>query len=476
MTSSIDSNSSSSSQGSDSSSSSSQDTSTSSSDSGSSSSSEEPVIPNTLAGLPDFDAVKDSLQLQINGYYPGANEADLKLMLAAGINRAIATSASIGGTSGLGHDYANLCTSNGIIDYPYIGSREAIQNDSALSSAWLGKTDSVKGVYMYDEPFPTTMDTLAARIPTFKRLLPGKEFLCCLMDPNVTDGSLWVGDDNVPYDDYINSYCDKILDVLGKSFPQTLMGDTYPLTYKNSVHEINKYHLQALSTWAQLAADRGYNTNVAIMAVDMEYWTTPTIADMRFQTNALMSFGIKGYSVFTVDTPPSGGETFRKAMLLNGEKTVIYDVVKQLNEENLAYDNVYLSFDWDGMFAYSPKTDPSDKADYTNEKNAFAGIETANKTRSHCSISDSNVLTDFSSDGYSLVGLFSDKKGNEAVSVMNYSMPSHESSETVSLSFDGYDHAFIYKNGQKFDVILSGSRLSLTLANGEGAFVIPYNL
>ena len=46
-------------------------------------------------------------------------------------------------------------------------------------------------------------------------------------------------------------------------------------------------------------------------------------------------------------------EDNRLAMVENSEKTIIYDRVKQVNEEVLAFDHVYMAFDWQGLIPLS---------------------------------------------------------------------------------------------------------------------------
>lgn len=425
---------------------------------------------NNSKALLDYDTKKDELALDVYGYYPSNDESCTKLMAEAGVNGVIPTPQSCGYLSATdGQNYCNLVAKYGISDFPYVGSKDALKDDSLLNLSWLDTNKNVKGVYMYDEPFPSDIDLLASWASFFSKKYTDKQFMACVLDPDILAyPNVWNSD--MTYLEYIDSYCSNVLDALG-SLPKTLMGDTYPLEVIDGVQRIDKVHLAALSTLAEKGKRGGYKTNSCIMVSDCERWNEPTIDDLRFQTSALMCFGFSGYTLFTVDTPASGTQQFRKSMIKDGKETSIYPLVKQLNEENEAYDHVYLQFNWNGAFALSPS---SPLSGYEDEAAAFKEMDDYNQPYSHISASDSEILNSASSDGYALVGSFADKAGNEAFGVMNYGNPTHDETHFTSLDFAKADYAKVYRNGKENDVALSGHRLSLSLKGGESAFIIPY--
>lgn len=446
------------------------------SSSSSSSSSLEQLLTNKGSTLIDYDKKDGDYNMDIYAYYPSADDEAVKWMSEAGITGAIATSPTTSGTSSVGSSFATTCAKYGIKDFPFIIN--SISNDSALATSWFQSSSATKGIYLYDEPFPSNMDDLSNRVTYFNEHLSDKLFLTCLMDPGATASSRWTP--GVTYKDYLNSYKEKVFDKLSSSSKKTLLTDTYPLTCDTlGNYLISSNHLLGLSYWAQMNYDiPDLDTNVIIMCTDCVNWYVPSIWDLRFQTNALWCFGMDQYSLFTYDTPASSPqETFRKGMIQNGAKTEIYDTVKQLNSENHFFDGIYHQFEWDGVTSLYPETAPKDSANsnYVQEQLALAMFENqTDNSNSHFDLSTCNSLESIKTDGYGLCGSFHDDNGNEAFQIMNYSRPAHENEATTTMTFNQCDKAIIIQDGEKKEVSLTDNVLSLSLHNGDGAFVIPY--
>lgn len=433
---------------------------------------EEPIRPNQEANLLPYEEKKDELKRSIFGYYPPVERLGIEAMAEAGITDVIPTPWACGYLGERGGNYAKTLGEYGLNAYPFVGSKEALSEENLLSPEWLQTAENVPGVYMCDEPFPTQMDLLASQVSSFEEKLAGKTFLSCLLDPGGSAfPSLWPS--SVSYQDYIDMYCEKILNKL--SGPKVLMGDTYPLQTVNSKPVISGHHLFTLMTWGATAAKYGYDCNVCIMADDAMIFEEPTMGSLRFQVNSLQAFGIQDYTIYTVDTPNSGVEEYRKAMWQNGGKTSIYNLVKQLNEENQAYSYLPLQFHYDGTAAIWPSIEPSDNIGYTYEKNSMAGMTSVTIEEGKFDIGESDILEEFEAESPALLAHYLDDNQNEAFYAMNYSNPVHKGSSFFTFSFPDADRAYVLRNGTLSDFPLSAHYLTLALEAGEGAFILPYS-
>ena len=86
---------------------------------------------------------------------------------------------------------------------------------------------------------------------------------------------------------------------------------------------------------------------------------------------------------------------------------------------------------------------------------------------SDCSVNTGSAL---------ITELYDDENGNYMYMAMNVLDPDATATEeTVSMTFNGYTHVLVYRNGGEEKVELSGGVYTVTLTNGEAVYVIPYN-
>ena len=81
-------------------------------------------------------------------------------------------------------------------------------------------------------------------------------------------------------------------------------------------------------------------------ALTVAHWgyQAPTLAHLRLQVYSNLAYGAQGIEYFTYWTPPKGaGADFHDAPIgLDGKRTVVYDRVKQMNEEIRGLSGVFL--------------------------------------------------------------------------------------------------------------------------------------
>ncbi len=427
---------------------------------------------NTAATLLDYDAKENDVSMDIFAYYPDNTENGMKLAKEAGITDFLLTRNGEYITTAPDKVQATIemAAKYGIKSFPFTG--HIIDSDAGLmreNAPWLYDNDNISGIYYYDEPLMDQIPKLKERIEFFEENFPGKTYLVALHPSTVVDNIVWNSDAN--YEEYVYTVCTELLDNLSEDSRKILMADCYPLIYERGEYSIKPSHLYNLMELAVQAKDHGAEANLAIQTLwhtvgngSMEY-PQPTVNSIRMQAYSLLSFGYKNYTLYCYDTRPDvpNMEENIMGMVENGEKTPVYDAVKQVNQEILSYDHVYLSFDWDGIIPVVPTND--ERANYGQLKSFGKYVLSAEDTK---------VLTSIDSDNNIICGVMSDEAGNEGYALTNYTNPWNGKTALVDMTFDDCNKAIVYINGEKSVVDLTNGVLELELAPCDGAFVIPY--
>ena len=139
--------------------------------------------------------------------------------------------------------------------------------------------------------------------------------------------------------------------------------------------------------------------------------------------------------------------------------TELYGWAKELNAEIKKFDNVYLSFDWQGVYPVVGSE---------NESGFVPAYDRLQSPLSSLSCASAVTATQDT-----LVGQFQDENGNDGLIVTNYSDPAVGLNDEVSITFQDANRALVYRNGERTVYVLQDGVLDLTLEAGEGVFVIP---
>ena len=183
-------------------------------------------------------------------------------------------------------------------------------------------------------------------------------------------------------------------------------------------------------------------------------------AAIRFQIMCSMAYGIKGYQYFCYYTPvgDSALNEDQSAMISKtGERTQHYYDCQKINREILAMDHVYLNYDWEGTMLVLGEGNKKNKC--------FSMVK--NSLQSHERILGVNASKD------TLIGTFKDSFGNDAFMVVNFDDPAYGNTDNVSIDLKGASKAVLYVQGVRTEVQTPNGRLSLDIAPGSGAFVVP---
>ena len=272
--------------------------------------------------------------------------------------------------------------------------------------------------------------------------------------------------ETIPYADYADRLWEEALSGLeGKKFLST---DVYPLISGGGSTSVLSTWLPTLETMATLAADNDADFHMFIQS----YWDVNgsngarrriNEEDLSYQVYTCMAFGITGFSYFTytesfLSDQMTGGCVTRK----DCTPTELYGWAQKLNTEIKKFDNVYLSFDWQGVYPVVGSE---------NESGFVPAYDLLKSPLTSLSCASAVKATQDT-----LVGQFQDKDGNDGLIVTNYSDPAAGLIDEVSLTFRDANRALVYRNGERTVYVLQDGVLDLTLEAGEGIFVIPVKI
>lgn len=442
--------------------------------------------------LPDYDANKSEYGIDISGWLIPKNisTADVDWITDAGINIMHAVAAGDSETLFFPeyNDEAiaklNFFRDKKIQIYVNTCSRDAASFQKISS---FGTHGGVIGM-SYDEPTKAEIDEIAKYVDYFNRNGNGKNMFVNLFPSFASsvksDFGKWYNTTQQKYELYLQYYCDNVLSKL-TSGEKWLSADRYLLTYdKNGNKCIDSGWLADVQSVAKVAKNYGAKTNffiqtmpfgatngVATGAKEGSRDRVPTYNDIRLQQYALMAFGYDGISLFCYGSPIADGEfaSSQYGMIdRSGNKTEIYESVKQANNELLSFDHVLKQFAWQGVF-----TCDAGKTITGTSSTSNASF----KTLDRISLANVSSLSKVSASADTLCGYFKDAAGNDGIMVVNYNETTKNLTDTVELTFDSskYNAAVCYVGGvKKVFTGLTDGKLSLSLGAGEGIFVIPY--
>ncbi|MFC5403237.1 beta-galactosidase [Cohnella soli] len=304
------------------------------------------------------------------------------------------------------------------------------------------------GVLVSDEPGALKFKKLGALHEKFKQLLPGKHFYVNLFP---TYSSLDQRDGRT-YKEYVDEYIQTVK-------PDFVSFDHYPLMQGVDGPYTKEDHLLNLDIVSNASKKAGLPFWAFIQSIGFSTAGTqnrdPDEKDIRWQAYNALAFGAKGIQYFTYWTPSSDGAArFSKAMVdADGTKTPLYDAVKNVNEEILSFDQIYLNYDNVGVMTF-----PVD--------NAPANLYTENR------LAEFETIKEVASEQPVVIGCFQDKNGNQALVLVNYTDPAANQTNKVSIKLDGIKGVSQYdKDGHTISKT-SGGKYEVTLQPGEGKFIM----
>ncbi|MBQ8910614.1 MAG: hypothetical protein IJY91_06200, partial [Oscillospiraceae bacterium] len=334
----------------------------------------------------------------------------------------------------------------------------------------------VLGFLMWDEPSTIDFATLADLKAKFDAIdaFDGKLFYVNLLASCVADSSLFGQDYNKLYTDYDQYYVTKFLDTLDI---EVLSWDNYSLisqaddTTAKGIRTDYFYNFEVMASKASdnmplwyIMLSAGHNSGA-----ENTIYNTPTAEELRWQMAVAMTYGVQNIDHYVY---VSHADDYSSMVEYETwEPTALYYDIKTVDNEYLAWDNIFMAYDWVGVGKYSANSKDTmldqleNPLDWTNY-----GIS---------SISASENL---------LVGVF-DCNGGKAYMVTNAGSTStswfsgdvgdgrefNMADSTVTLTLDAADYkcAAVINNGQITYVAVENNTVTLDVEAYEGVFVIP---
>ncbi len=251
-----------------------------------------------------------------------------------------------------------------------------------------------------------------------------------------------------------------------------VQADIYPM------YEAGMYRLYILNL--QIMAEVAKEYDAKIIVVNQTHSNVgqrrTSYESIKYQNNIAFGFGAVNNGYYAYKTLDDGGTYvhFDDGSMMNrfGDKTYVYDIVKDLNAEAQKLAVSILNFDYTASAGYSDAGITDNEAMLTIDRYSRKG-EIAKFTK----------LTDYSVDKeYSLVTeLYDETKGNYMYMAMNTTDPLYMSKgsavyQTAKLTFTSeYNKALVFYNGEyKVYDLDADNSLTVKMRPSEAHYVIPY--
>lgn len=327
----------------------------------------------------------------------------------------------------------------------------------------LAEYSCVAGVNLWDEPKYSNMDALYSETQTFEQEIGDKIFAFINVWPS--SGTASIG---ATYDKYLERYAE----VLGnlKSGRRIFSTDVYPLLDRSGVYSLAGSWLTNMFTLKKLAMENNGEFHMFIQSVGYNGHRLPSNkAEIGFQVWTDLCFGIDGFTYFTYAHNGSSDEWKYTEAIVDTRtgkphNEEYYLACKAVNEEVQGLMPVYGAFTWKGVLASMGKqTEEIDSGLFALDENTLLSEQVP-------------YLANYSSKYGAVYGVFEDANGNPGISVANYTDPSLEADNVVTLNFTDSNAALVYQEGTWVKERCVNGELELILKSGEGVFVLPVKL
>ena len=322
------------------------------------------------------------------------------------------------------------------------------------------------GHLVADEPGMKDFAKIGAHKTAYEERLPGKLHYVNLLPNFASQAQFYHGaaggaysGETITYENYVETFIATVK-------PQVLSYDNYPFRIGQG---LRPRWLRNLEYMAGAASDAEIDLWVFIQSIGVPgTYRDPNYADIRWQVFTSLAYGARGIQYFCYWTPgDSSDESFTNGMVDKaGSKTGLYTYVKNINAEIRAFEEVFLNFDWKSTLVYAP-------VGFTAAaiKDTIDNLTDAKSEHSR--------IHEYSSQYPMLIGTFKDGDDNDGFLITNYDDSAINRDNPIFVTFKNAAKALVCINGKTEEKALAatanGGRLDLTLAPGQGAFVVPKN-
>ena len=319
------------------------------------------------------------------------------------------------------------------------------------------------GFLMYDEPCATEFDNLAALKAKFDAVMPADKLFYVNLFGSSAAGTSLMGtvDWTLGRRDYDQYYVQRFLDKVGV---EVLSWDSYTLLEGSGIRTGYFYNFEVMAsknmpTWyTMLSAGHGTTSTS---------YATPTAEELRWQMAVAMTYGISNIDHYTYVSHESDYSCMVEYE--TWEPTDLYYDIKDVDNEYLAWDNIYMAYDWQGV--------------------GFVDVGDANemltKLNNEITLTNYGLAAIGSTNQDILVGVF-DHNGDKAYMVTNIGTPNSttvgdgkgyvtgDTTVTLTLGEGSYKCVAVIDQGViSYVAVNADNTVSIDVEAYEGVFVIP---
>ncbi len=374
----------------------------------------------------------------------------------------------------------NVIVEYGLLNEMLHGTTEitdANLNLLAKAMANLSQEENFMGFFMADEPYPAYYDDYVTIANYIKNYLPNAVlYTSChpyySSDSTITSiMSVYSGSTlKERYTQYLTEFSAALgsLNYDFYSFRQT----EYTISSRDTTSMRSEW-LANLEIAATIAHGN-YDAGVTIQSMAWKAssysklggytsYREVTEADLSFQLYTALAYGMKTITYYTYweHYYQSSDENYYCYLVGYPDEegddpvyTDLYYAAVAVNNEIKQFDEVYMTFSWQGTIGIAKKD--SD------------GLIAAMSDYS------SNRISSYSATNDAIIGCLRDENGYDGFMIVNVTDPDDSLTSVVTVNFADADMAIVYVDGEETIVTLSNGTLSVSLAPGEGVFVIPY--
>ncbi len=327
------------------------------------------------------------------------------------------------------------------------------------------------GVQLIDEPKRDQLVTIGQLYRSFKRIEDGI-FVQCNLLPLCGVANC---ENFFPYEgDYIENWKKSLEIYLDETDAEYIMYDNYPIGEQFWESYLGRTWIRGLQVATKVCKERGVKLYFVAQTFGMSYrgvytHTMPSEAQIRWQINLLMAFGVKQISYFTYWTKQvwnTNGEMFHDGqamMTRDGKRTETWYQMQQIHKEMQKLAPVILNFDYvsDRYFLKVPfKSHP-----------LYIGYTGRGKLDGVTATTDQDVV---------FVTELKDKtNGHTMYAIVNTNDPTYadlfETPQKTVLTFTrNYAKVAVFENGEWRTENLVNKQYVANLRPGYAQFILPY--
>ncbi len=327
------------------------------------------------------------------------------------------------------------------------------------------------GIQLLDEPKNDQLVTIGQIYRSLKRI-DNEIFLQCNLLPlcGVANGEVFFAYGS----DYIENFRTYLELYLDETAADYIMYDSYPIAEQFWESYLGRTYIKALQIASDVCKQRGVKFYFVAQTFGMTnkgYYThtMPNEAQIRWQINLLMSFGVKQIAYFTYWTKQTNntkGELFHDGqamMTRDGKRTETWYTMQTLHQEMQKLAPVILNFEYvsDRYFLKTPfKSHP-----------LYIGYTGRGKLHGVTAETDQEVV---------FINELKDKaNGHTMYAIINTTDPTYahlfEEPQKTTVTFEKYyTKVDVFENGEWKTVDLVDKKYTAYLRPGYAQFLLPY--